>query len=77
MNYLEEAKRILSGCLFIPVDKIADDDDINSANQIDSLNFALIVMEVEEFIQAEVDPLDLLELRTVRDLATILEKGRL
>lgn len=76
MNYLEEAKKILSDCLFVPIEKFDDDADINSANEIDSLNFAMITMEIENFIQGEVDPMRLLELRTVRDLAKILEQGK-
>ncbi|GLU40033.1 MULTISPECIES: acyl carrier protein [Pseudomonas] len=75
MDYLYEAKKILSGCLFVPIEKIDDDATINAAHEIDSLNFALIVVEIEDFIQAEVDPMDLLEMRTVRDLAGILERG--
>ncbi|MDR2871274.1 MAG: acyl carrier protein [Xanthomonadaceae bacterium] len=74
MDHLYEAKKILSGCLFVPIEKIGDDADINSVHQIDSLNFSMIVMEVENLIRAEVDPLEVLELRTVKDLARILER---
>lgn len=75
MNFLQEAKKILSGALFVPIEKITDDADINSAYEIDSVNFAMLVAEIENFIKAEVDPLQLLEMRTVRDLAGILEQG--
>ncbi|AGH49879.1 MULTISPECIES: acyl carrier protein [Sphingomonadales] len=75
MDYLYEARKILSGCLFVPIEKIGADDAINAAQEVDSLNFALIVVEMENFLKAEVDPVDLLEMRTVRDLARILERG--
>ncbi|WP_300728296.1 acyl carrier protein [Pseudomonas sp.] len=75
MDYMFEAKKILSGSLFVPIEKIDDDADINAAHEIDSINFALIVVEIEEFLKAEVDPMELLEMRTVRDLANILESG--
>ncbi|KRW59835.1 acyl carrier protein [Pseudomonas sp. TTU2014-080ASC] len=75
MDFLYEAKKILSGSLFIPIEKIADDADINATHEIDSINFALIVVEIEDFLKTEVDPLLLLEMRTVRDLANILQNG--
>jgi acyl carrier protein len=75
MDFLYEAKKILSGSLFIPIEKIADDADINATHEIDSINFALIVVEIEGFLKTEVDPLLLLEMRTVRDLANILQNG--
>jgi len=71
-NALNEAKSILSGSLFIPVEKIADDAAINSAAEIDSLSFELIVLEIEKRIGREVDPVQLLEMRSVKDLAAIL-----
>lgn len=76
MDYMQEAKEILSGCLFIPVEKISDDMTINSINEIDSLTFEMIIMEIEKRIQREADPMMLLELRSVRDLATILENSQ-
>lgn len=76
MDYMQEAKEILSGCLFTPIEKISDDMTISSINEIDSLTFEMIIMETEKRIQHEVDPMLLLELRSVRDLAAILEKCR-
>lgn len=74
MDYTLKAKEILSGCLFIPIDKIPDDATINDIKPLDSLAFELIVLEIESFLQKEVDPMDLLELSSVKDLAAILEK---
>lgn len=72
MNSMEQAKKILSGCLFIPVESINDDADINSLGELDSLTFEMIVMEIEKVIQCEVDPIKLLEMQSVRDLASML-----
>lgn len=74
MDYTLKAKEILSSCLFIPVDKIPDNATINDVKPLDSLAFELIVLEIEAFLQKEVDPMDLLELSSVQDLADILEK---
>lgn len=73
MDYMQEAKEILSGCLFIPIEKISDDMTINTIQEMDSLTFEMIIMEIENRIQQEADPMQLLELRSVRDLAAILE----
>lgn len=75
-RYIEKAKSILSGCLFIPVESIADDADIGSIGEMDSLSFELIVMEIEKNIGHEVDPVALLEMQSVTDLADLLSKGQ-
>lgn len=69
-----QAKNILAGCLFIPVNKISDTADIGSLGELDSLTFELIVMEVENQIGREVDPIALLEMQSVKDLAELLGK---
>ncbi len=76
MNYMQKAKEILSGSLFIPIEKISDDADINDIKEIDSLAFETIVIEIETVLNKEVDAMDLLELRSVKDLARILEKNQ-
>lgn len=73
---MQEAKEILAGCLFIPIEKIGDDVSIQSIKELDSLSFAAIVVELEERSGRRIDPVDLLELRTVRDVATLLERYR-
>jgi len=73
MNALEKAKSILAGALFVPVEKISDDASINSLDELDSLNFELIVVEIEKHLGHDVDPVKLLEMRSVKDLAAILE----
>lgn len=74
MDYRRKAKEILSGCLFVPVEKIPDNGTLNNIKQLDSLTFESIVIELEKTIGHEVDAMDLLELRSVEDLTTLLEK---
>lgn len=76
MNALDEAKEVLSGCLFIPKEKIGDDASIQSIKQMDSLSFATVVLEIEGRVGREIDAVDLLGLRTVRDIAGLLERYR-
>jgi acyl carrier protein len=74
-NALERAKTILSGALFLPVEKIDEDAAIGSLEELDSLSFELIAVELEKQLGHEVDAIQLLEMRSVRDLAAILEAG--
>jgi acyl carrier protein len=73
---VEDAKDILAGCLFVPRERIDADADIASIGEIDSLSFEMIVLELQRRIGGDVDPMQLLELRTVRDLAAILEQAK-
>jgi acyl carrier protein len=76
MSALLEAKDILSGCLFVPVDRIGDDVSLQSIKELDSLSFAAIATELEERLGRPMDPVDLIRLRTVRDLAGLIERHR-
>lgn len=76
MDYLLKAKQILAGCLSVPVDSISDDGQLEQLSpMIDSVVFANIMMEVENFVQKEIDVTEWLELGSVKDLAGILEKN--
>ncbi|MDM7852264.1 acyl carrier protein [Pseudochrobactrum kiredjianiae] len=76
IDYMQITREILAGCLFIPAETIAEDADINSLSDIDSLTFELIILETEKFIGQEVDPIALLDMRTVKDMAELLKKAR-
>lgn len=76
LDDLREAKEIISKCLFVPEDRITDDADINSIKPLDSLAFESLVLEIEDRTGKEIDPLRLLELKTIRDLAAILKEPR-
>lgn len=73
--YLNKSKEILSGSLFIPVNSISDEADIISLGELDSLSFELIVIEIEKSIGHEANPIALLELRTVKDIALLLQEN--
>ncbi len=73
---VDEAKNILAKCLFVNPDQIESDDIIAEIKSIDSLAFETIMLEVEEFTGQSVEPLDILELQTVADLAKILAKKK-
>ncbi|GEM_PF-999047 len=70
---LLRAKTLLSHCLLIPVDHIEDDAEVGDLRDVDSLMFEGIVIEIENTIGTEVDVMDLLQLRTVRDVAKLLD----
>ncbi|MEN3929909.1 acyl carrier protein [Microvirga sp. W0021] len=76
VDYIDEAKDILSGCLFIPKEKISDDADIHSVKGLDSLSFETIILEIERRTGREVDPVELLQMNSVKDLARLLERAR-
>ena len=69
---IDEAKNILAKCLFVSPDAIEDEDVIVEIKPIDSLAFETIMLEVEETTGQPVDPLDILQLQTVADLAKII-----
>lgn len=73
VDYVEQAKDILSGCLFLPKENIETNADISSLGELDSLTFELIVLEIEKNLGHEVDPVELLEMRSVKDLAQLLQ----
>lgn len=76
MDYLLKARHILADCLSVPVDSISDDGQLEQLNPtIDSVIFANIMMEVENFVQKEIDVTEWLALGSVKDLASILEKN--
>lgn len=76
MSALHEAKEILAGCLFVPIEHIGDDVSMQSIKELDSLSFTAIATELEERMGRPIDPVDLIRLRTVRDLAGLIERYR-
>jgi len=74
MEYVQAAKEILSKALFVPAEQIGDDADINTIKAMDSLAFEALVLEIEERTGKDVDLVELMGLKTVSDLAAVLEK---
>ncbi len=73
-DHIQEAKNILSGCLFIPEEKIDADAEIHSIKGLDSLSFETIILEIERRTGREIDPVELLQMHSVKDLARLLEQ---
>ena len=73
---LRQAKELLSGVLFLPVERIGDQDDIGTLGEMDSLAFETLVFEIERALGHEVDAVRLLSMRSVGDLAALLAEAR-
>lgn len=73
MSEIETVKEILSSAFFIPVSSIRDDDLLGNIKGMDSLSFEGLILEIERTTGREPDPLRLLEIKTVSDLAAMIE----
>lgn len=73
MDSLVIAKKILAESLFVPVEKISDDASINDIKELDSLSFEALLLEIEEITDREIDPVKIMQIKTVRDLADLIE----
>ena len=76
MDSLLQAKTIIAQVLQTSVDKIRDDATIDDVGEIDSVMFAGIVMQAEKLLGKEIDATKWLSLRSVKDLAGIIDKNR-
>lgn len=74
MEPLDIAKEVLAKALFINKDRIGDDAAISEVKPLDSLSFEALILELEERTGKEVDPVDLIGVKTIRDLAGVIEK---
>ena len=73
MDAINQAKSIVARCLHIPVESIDDQAAISSVAELDSVSFEQIALEVEKHIGHTVDPIKLLAMRSIKDLAALLE----
>ena len=71
-----QVKRILAGALFIPEEKIRNEDRLAAMQDMDSLTFSNIIVEVEALIGERIDPTAMIQLKTVDDLIQLVEKYR-
>jgi acyl carrier protein len=76
MSELQAVKAILSRALFVPEEMIPDDADISAVKPLDSLAFESLVLEIEQHLGVEFDVVRLIGVKSVRDLAAVLEKAR-
>ncbi len=54
---------------------IGDDADISAVKPMDSLAFESLVLEIERHLGVEFDVVRLIGVKSVRDLAAVLEKA--
>lgn len=71
-KYLAQAKGLIADCLLVPMEHISDDAQIGDLRGLDSMMFEGILLAIEEHIGAEIDVMDIVQLRTVRDVAHVL-----
>jgi acyl carrier protein len=71
---IDRARHMLSVALFLPIEKIDENADLRSLEKMDSLSFEMVVAQIEQTLHREIDPLELLKLTSVRDLAALLER---
>ncbi len=74
-DYKLKAKEIIATNLKLPIESIAEDARLTSLEQLDSLNFEGVVLGIEAFLGHKVDAIELLSLRSIGDVAKLLEKG--
>lgn len=74
MNYLEIAKEMLSGCLFIPDDYLKPDTQIIAIPGFDSISFEILLVQIEAFIGKKIEYQPIIKVKTVQNLADFLEQ---
>lgn len=70
---LAKMQALIAESLMVPADSIGADDAIATLPNIDSLSFEMIVVSMESASGQSIDPLQLLPLKTVGDLAKLLQ----
>lgn len=76
MNHLLKAKEIIANSLNISVQAIPDNASLSDIEQIDSLTFEKIVLNLEKELGQTIDSIELLEVRNIQDLANILAQKK-
>lgn len=72
LSEIETVKGILSSAFFMPVGSIRSDDRLENIKGMDSLSFEALILEIERVTGQEPDPLRLLEIKTISDLAAMI-----
>jgi acyl carrier protein len=70
---LQTIKDIIARAFFIPASTIADDTNISDIKGMDSLSFEALLLEIERVTGEEPDPVALMQVRTVSDLAQLIQ----
>jgi len=73
MNHIDTVRRLIAESLLIPADSIHADDELAQLKNIDSLTFEMILVAIETETGRTIDPMDLMQIKTVGDLARLLD----
>lgn len=73
MNHIDTVRRLIAESLLIPADSIHADDELAQLKNIDSLTFEMILVAIETETGKAIEPMDLMQIRTVGELARLLD----
>lgn len=73
MNHIDTVRRLIAESLLIPADSIQAGDELAQLKNIDSLTFEMILVAIETETGSIIDPMDLVQVKTVGDLARLLD----
>ena len=71
---LSTAREVLAGVLDVPVGTISDDSSIGNVEEWDSLAHMKLVLEIERRLKRELSPLEIAEITSLLDVASILAR---
>lgn len=64
---------IVATALLVPHEKVRLDAPLAASGDFDSLSFEIIIVAIEQELGYEIDPIQLLDISTLNDLAPLLE----
>ena len=73
MNSIDTLRRLIAESLLIPESSIHADDELAQLKNIDSLTFEMILVAIETETGRVIDPMDLMQIKTVADLARLMD----
>lgn len=73
MTHFDTIQRLIVESLLIPAESIRPEDEIAQLKNIDSLTFEMILVSIESETGRTIDPMDLMHVKTVGDLAKLLD----
>lgn len=73
MNPIDTLRRLIAESLLIPESSIHADDELAQLKNIDSLTFEMILVAIETETGRVIDPMDLMQIKTVGDLARLMD----
>ncbi len=72
-DYIDLVKEMLSGCLFIPKEKLESDTILMNITGFDSMTFEALLLQIEQYLHQDIEPEAIIQVRTIADLADYLK----